>query len=102
MIRVDDKCVEIRGDKTKLMANLSQIINVLFNEEVMDKSDIDECVRVASLSEEELKAETANNFEKAWQKAMEKGDLFGFLADMFGDLADMSDDDEEDEDDKED
>lgn len=101
MIRVDDKCVEIRGDKTKLMANLTQIINVLFNEEVMDKSDIDECVRVASLSEEELKAETANNFERAWQKAIEKGDLFGFLADMFGDLA-MSDDDEENEDEKKD
>lgn len=101
MIRVDDKCVEIRGDKTKLMANLTQIINVLFNEEVMDKSDIAECVRVASLSEEELKAETANNFERAWQKAMEKGDLFGFLADMFGSLA-MSDDDEENEDEKKD
>ena len=101
MIRVDDKCVEIRGDKTKLVANLTQIINVLFNEEVMDKSDIDECVRVASLSEEELKAETANNFERAWQKAIEKGDLFGFLADMFGDLA-MSDDDEENEDEKKD
>lgn len=100
MIKVDDKCVEIRGKKMTLMANLTQIINVLFNDEVMDKSDIDECVRVASLSDEELKAETVNGFESAWQKAMEKGDLFGFLIDMFDDLADMSD--EEDEDDKED
>lgn len=102
MIRVDDKCVEIRGDKTKLMANLTQIINVLFNEEVMDKSDIDECVRVAYLSDDELVKETEEKFEKAIHKAAEKGDLFGFLRDMFGDLVDMSDDDEEDEDDKKD
>ena len=31
MIKVDDTYVEIRGDKVKLLANLTQIIKALFD-----------------------------------------------------------------------
>jgi len=57
MLKAKAGHVEFYGSKIMILAELTQLINQLLVSEVIDNDDLEECVRLAKLSIEELDEE---------------------------------------------
>lgn len=64
MIKVDEGKVSILGSKVDIQAELAHICRILINEDFLSKDEIEECVRVGGLSQEELDAEIENELRQ--------------------------------------
>jgi len=58
MIKKTDTIIEVRGFKAEIQADLTVIMRHLVKSCGFKNEDIDECVRMSRLTEEEVKAET--------------------------------------------
>ena len=65
MIKIKDGVVDVEGSKMELYVELSTIIHVLYEREKLSKEEIEEGMKLAFLSENEL-------MEKIKKEAIEK------------------------------
>ena len=61
MLKSDNGTVEISGRKITLMAEFASLVHTLVEKEMFTKDDIDECTKMAYISEEEIKKEIKDN-----------------------------------------
>lgn len=73
--------IEIRGTKLDIMAEVTQLLRRLIEIEALDREDVDECVKLAFMSREEIAKETEEITKETekMKKAIEQ--LFGDFLD---------------------
>ena len=74
MITVENGTVRIRGNKIKIMAELSCLISTLFEDDFMTEDDILRCMECAKMSEEEAKNEASKLLDEAFRKIFSSRD----------------------------
>ena len=62
MIKQENAKSEIRGTKLNVMSELTSLINTIYQDDVLTKDEISECVRVAMLDKEDLENEVKSAF----------------------------------------
>jgi len=73
MLKVDQSATVIKGTKIVLLAELTTLIHELVVEDgVFSKEDIDMCVETALLTEEELDKKTADNIRNLSAEDIDK------------------------------
>ena len=73
MLKVDQSATVIKGTKIELLAEVTTLIHELVVEEsVFSKEDIDMCVETALLTEEELDKKTADKICKLSSEDIDK------------------------------
>lgn len=73
MIKKTDTIIEVRGIKAEIQADLTMIMRHLVKSCGFKNEDIDECVRMSRLSEEEVKAETLKAIKGLFEGIGAKG-----------------------------
>lgn len=63
MIKVDFGSIEYKGSKVRLMAEFTTIINQFLKEGVIDNDDLNECIKLAKKSDDELAEDTGMDKE---------------------------------------
>lgn len=58
MIKVDFGSIEYEGSKVCLMAEFTTIINQFLKEGIIDNDDLNECIKLAKKSDDELAEDT--------------------------------------------
>lgn len=73
MIKKTDTTVEFRGTKSKIMTDLTMIMRSLIESGSFTNDDVDECVRMSRLTEEEAKAETLKAIKGLFEGIRDSG-----------------------------
>ena len=87
MISCDKGQITIEGYKTKIMAELTSLVHALIEddgEQVLTKEELDTCIDMAKMSEEEL-----DDGIKSMADKMSPEQLLGALISTLADLKDM-------------
>ena len=87
MISCDKGQITIEGRKDRIMAELTSLVHALIEddgEQVLTKEELDKCVDMAKMSEEEL-----DNSIKSMADKMSPEQLLGALISTLADLKDM-------------
>lgn len=63
MIKVDFGSIEYKCSKVRLMAEFTTIINQFLKEGVIDNDDLNECIKLAKKSDDELAEDTGMDKE---------------------------------------
>lgn len=80
MIKVNEGLVHVTGDKATIMAEISMLVHTVVRvTKTLTKEDINECIKLAYMTDEEL-----NNAENE-RKEREK-EVLNFLDDLFKEL----------------
>ena len=87
MLKVGNGELEVRGTKLDILSELSTLMMYLVRKEIVGREQLDDCVRLATLSHEELE----NEVEELWRgfmKNLQKQDdevIMDLLKAMFPD-----------------
>ena len=73
MIKKTDTIIEVRGTGSTIMADLTVIMRHLVKSCGFKNEDIDECVRMSRLTEEEAKAETLKAIKGLFEGIRDSG-----------------------------
>ena len=73
MIKKTDTVIEVRGTGSAIMADLTVIMRHLVKSCGFKNEDIDECVRMSRLTEEEVKAETLKAIKGLFEGIRDSG-----------------------------
>lgn len=73
MIKKTDTTVEFRGTKSRIMTDLTMIMRSLIESVSFTNDDIDECVRMSRLTEEEAKAEALKAIKGLFEGVRDSG-----------------------------
>ena len=87
MISCDKGQIKIEGRKTEIMAELTSLVHALIEddgEQVLTKEELDTCIDMAKMSEEEL-----DDGIKSMADKMSPEQLLGALISTLADLKDM-------------
>lgn len=57
MLSSENGLVKIKGNQVEILSDLTTLINTLQKKEVLDRQDVDEAVKLAFMTSEELEAE---------------------------------------------
>lgn len=78
MLSSENGLVKVRGNQAEILSDLTALINTLQKKEVLDRQDVDEAVKLAFMTSEELDAEMCKSamlamFASAFEDAFKEG-----------------------------
>ena len=81
MISYESGKVKISGTKVELLAEMTTLMNAMIREDIAEADDLTECVRLASLSKDDLDKEVSNVLSDDTKKELDKllDDVFNLL-----------------------
>lgn len=84
MIKVNEGLVQVRGNKETIMAEISMLVHTVVGvTKILTKEDIDECLKLGYMTDEELS--NAENKQKEREKA-----IVEFIDGLFAELKEDS------------
>ena len=63
--------MQVKGNKIDIMAEVSQMLDNLVTNHILDKKDVEECVRIAFMSREEVRKESDKKLEELLRQLLE-------------------------------
>lgn len=84
MLHINGRVIGIRGRKIELLAEFAQLVNHLRVKEIFSEEDINMCLEVASMTEDELAAKTKELENKAMSHLLD--DVREFLDELEKDV----------------
>ena len=86
MLKVDGCSILIRGRKIVLLVEFAQLVNHLRKKEIFSDEDIQMCIEIASMTEDELTAKTKEMENKAMSMSHFLNDIREFLDELEKDV----------------